>query len=579
MNGELKQHMVVDVAICGGGPVGLSMAFLLGRAGLRVAMFEKRPSTTTLPKGQYVHASTAELFRQWGVWDLLHEAGWATEDANGQGFYVNVAQGPVAAIRATDGSHDDYVKKWEALSPLFPRKIPASDYEAAIRRRAESWPNAALRFNARVSDVEPGAQGVRLRVEDVLTRAQTEVRARYVVACDGAHSFVRARLGQGQDHGPTFGNQVLVEFRADLDDTLGKDGFFHSFVLNPRYAGWFGSKHPDNGLWRYSFRHDEDTPPAAEVLLERLRGALGMPELPVEIVQTYRFDYSTGLLRRWREGPVLFAGDAAHWHSPWGGFGMNSGIQDANNLAWKLALVIKGEAADALLDSYEVERKSKALITVKSATYNSLHYQAIAEAARVGEGELMARGRISPQARLFLAQRTIPHGDNAVLHTGYQLGTVYQSDAVIANGETAPEPDLVEYQETTVPGVRAPHAWLEDAGGQRLSTIDLWGGGFVLLGHDLAKHWTAAVNRLASLSGLAITAVAVGQGGAYRPLDAKFARLYETRRGDVVLVRPDGYVAAKLWAPDADAAARALQSALGGILGRGLGEPALAGAA
>lgn len=579
MSGKLEQHMVVDVAICGGGPVGLSMAFLLGRAGLRVAMFEKRPSTTTLPKGQYVHASTAELFRQWGVWDLLHEAGWATEDANGQGFYVNVANGPVAAIRATEGSHDDYVKKWEALSPLFPRKIPASDYEAAIRQRAESWPNAALYFNARVSDVEPGAQGVRLRVEDVLTQAQTEVRARYVVACDGAHSFVRACLGRGQDHGPTFGNQVLVEFRAELDDTLGKDGFFHSFVLNPRYAGWFGSKHPDNGLWRYSFRHDEDTPPVTEVLLERLRGALGMPDLPVEIVQTYRFDYSTGLLRRWREGPVLFAGDAAHWHSPWGGFGMNSGIQDANNLAWKLALVIKGEAADALLDSYEVERKSKALITVKSATYNSLHYQAIAEAVRVGEGELMAQGRISAEARLFLEQRTIPHGDNAVLHTGYQLGTVYQSDAVIANGETAPAPDLVEYQETTVPGVRAPHAWLEDTRGQRLSTIDLWGTGFVLLGHDMANHWAAAVNRLASVSGLQITAVGVGQGGAYRPRDAKFARLYETRRGDVVLVRPDGYVAAKLWAPDADAAARALRLALGGILGRCFGEPALAGVA
>ncbi|MES1980510.1 MAG: FAD-dependent oxidoreductase [Pseudomonadota bacterium] len=349
-----------DVVICGGGPVGLTMSFLLGRAGLSVAMFEKRPSTTTLPKGQYLHASTAEFFRQWGIWDLLHDAGWETEAANGQGFYVNVANGPVAAIRAIDGTHEDYVKKWEALSPVFPRKIPASDYEAAIRRRAESSSHASLHFNSRVTDVEQGDKVVRLTVEDVHSRAVKDVTARYVVACDGAHSFIRSRLGRGQDHGPTFGNQVLVEFRAELDDTLGKDGFFHSFILNPKYAGWLGSKHPENGLWRYSFRHDEETPPVHEVLLERIRGALGMPDLPIEIFQIYRFDYSTGLLRHWREKNVLFAGDAAHWHSPWGGFGMNSGIQDANNLAWKIELVLKGLAADSLLDTYEIERKSKA---------------------------------------------------------------------------------------------------------------------------------------------------------------------------------------------------------------------------
>ncbi|QNP50321.1 FAD-dependent monooxygenase [Diaphorobacter aerolatus] len=129
-----------DVVVCGGGPVGLVTAFLLGREGLNVALFEKRPGTTTLPKGQYLHASTAEFFRQWGVWDLLRDAGWETEAANGQGFYVNVANGPVAAIRAIDGTHEEYEAKWAQYSPVYPRKVPASDYEAAICRRAESYP-------------------------------------------------------------------------------------------------------------------------------------------------------------------------------------------------------------------------------------------------------------------------------------------------------------------------------------------------------------------------------------------------------------------------------------------------------
>lgn len=150
------------------------------------------------------------------------------------------------------------------------------------------------------------------------------------------------------------------------------------------------------------------TLPVDEVILERIRGALGMPELRVELVQTYRFDYSTGLLRNWREGNVFFAGDASHWHSPWGGFGMNSGVQDAANLAWKLEMVLKGQANDTLLDTYQVERRSKALITVKSATYNSLHYQAIAEAVRVAEGPLMVQGRISREAATFLSARSPP---------------------------------------------------------------------------------------------------------------------------------------------------------------------------
>lgn len=557
-----------DVIVCGGGPVGLSMTFLLGRAGVNVAMFEKRPTTTTLPKGQYLHASTGEFFRQWGVWELLQDAGWETEAANGQGFYVNVANGPVAAIRAIEGSHDEYVKKWDAYSPVYPRKIPASDYEAAIRRRAESWRNAKLHFDSRITDVEQGDKIVHLTVEDKHAETVKRVSARYVVACDGAHSFIRSRLGRGQDHGPTFGNQVLVEFRADLDNTLGKDGFFHSFILNPRYAGWFGSKHPDSGLWRYSFRHDEETPPMRDVMLERIRGALGMPDLPIEIVQTYRFDYSTGLLRRWREKNVLFAGDAAHWHSPWGGFGMNSGIQDANNLAWKLELVLKGKAAESLLDTYETERKSKARITVKSATYNSLHYQAIAEAARVGEGELFAQGKISEEAKLFLSQRAAPHGDNAVLHTGYQLGTVYHSEAVIPNHEVPPTPELADYIETTVPGVRAPHAWLKDREGRRISTIDLWGERFTLCGQDLQEHWVTATNLVSRRMGIELGAINVSRDGALRPFDSKFEALYGSENGIVILVRPDGFIGAKLNAESLESAVSQLTDVMNSITGQ-----------
>ena len=126
-----------EIIICGGGPAGLSMAYLLGRAGIRVELFEKRASTTTLPKGQYMHANTSELYRRWGVWQRLNDAGWRINQSNGQGFYINIAKGPVGEVRANWGTDADYEKKWAELSPVFPRKIPASDYEAALFQNQE----------------------------------------------------------------------------------------------------------------------------------------------------------------------------------------------------------------------------------------------------------------------------------------------------------------------------------------------------------------------------------------------------------------------------------------------------------
>ena len=424
-----------------------------------------------------------------------------------------------------------------------------------------------MNFNSRVVEVEQNADSVRVVVENTETGARQEYRARYLIACDGAHSFVRSRIGKGQDHGPTFGNQILVEFHADLDDTLGKDGFFHSFILHPRYMGWFGSKHPETKLWRYSFRHDEDTPPVEEVVLDRIRGALGMPDIPIEIVATFRFDYSTGILRRWREQRVLFAGDAAHWHSPWGGYGMNSGVQDANNLVWKLAMVLRGQASETLLDTYEVERKAKAMMTVKSATYNSLHYQAIAEAVRVGEGENFLKGELSRDGQLFLSQRVPPHGDNSVLHTGFQLGTVYESQAVVATDEKPPVPELVNYEESITPGVRAPHAWLLDQDGNRVSTIDLYGKGFVLIGNATAEYWQAASEKVGQALGIPLRYISIAKGNEYRPADDKFPSLYGRYPDHVVLVRPDGYIGARLTA-HIDDAVDELQRHLTLLLGR-----------
>ncbi len=540
---KLLSKKIYDVAICGAGPVGLSMAYLLGRAGLKVGIFEKRKNTTILPKGQYVHASTGEFFRQWGVWDLLKSSGWALEKSNGQGFYVNIAKGPVAEVRATSGSEKEYQEKWWDLSPAYPRKIPASDYEAALKKQAEKWSTVEFFFNHSIVEINNLTKHVEFIVKDSKSGSTEEINSKYLIACDGAHSFIRSQIGGGQDHGPTFGNQILVEFKASLSSTLGNDGFFHSFILDPRYSGWFGSQHPETGLWRYSFRHDEETLPDLDLLHDRIRGALGMPELSIEIIKLHRFDYSTGLLRKWQEKNIFFAGDSAHWNSPWGGFGMNSGVQDANNLAWKLDLVIKEIASPELLNTYQIERRSKALLTVKSATYNSLNYQAIIAAVLIGEPNLYSKGELSQEGKEFLQQRVDIHSDNSVLHTGYQLGTVYLSDAIIADDGSPPIPSLPNYLETTIPGVRAPHVWLSNTLGKKYSLIDLLGKYFVLIVQTNHSKWNDATRTILDTLKLPIKNINIGVGQDYLPYDDKYEKIYNSYCSEAILIRPDGFIA------------------------------------
>lgn len=342
--------------------------------------------------------------------------GLAGEPVKRPGLLSGVADGAVAEVRQSVESDEAYARKWQALSLVAPRKVPASDYEAALRRQALSWPTVKLHFSATVAGVAQDGEKVTLAVRGPTGDTQ-RIACRYLVACDGARSFVRSQLGAGEDHGPTFGNQILTGLRADLDDTLGRDAYFHSVILDPRHAGWFGSQHPGSGLWRYSFRHDEESLPTPDDVKARIRGALGLPELPVEIVETYRFDYTTGCATGALGECCLPA--TPRTGIPLGGLWrqhQRSGCQQPRVEARSGGA---GTASADLLDTYPAERKPRAELAIKAATYNAMHFQAIVAAALVGEPNAARNARLGETAAAFLRAAVTRHGSASILHTGF----------------------------------------------------------------------------------------------------------------------------------------------------------------
>jgi putative polyketide hydroxylase len=227
---------------------------------------------------------------------------------------------------------------------------------------------------------------------------------------------------------------------------------------------------------------------------------VGLPDLAVEVLAARSWQAAAVVADAFGRGRAFLCGDAAHQHTPGGGFGMNAGIHGAHNLAWKLAGVLRGWASPALLDTYEAERRPAAQLTTRLSV----------EALRAG-------------------------GTRSARTLGVVLGADYDSAAIVPDGTeaVAPADPIAEYRPSARPGQRAPHAWLDAA--HSVSTLDLFGGGFVLLTGD-ESTWRPAV-ATAAAAGIPVRLEA--------PDPAAWARAYGVHREGAVLVRPDGYVAVR----------------------------------
>ncbi len=512
----------VPVLIVGGGPVGLTASALLSRHGVPSLLVERHPGTSIHPKARGINPRTMEIYRQCGVDDAVRAAGLPPDKAQFIIWARSLAGEELerrvpGRARAASAS----------LTPARHCLCAQDDLEPVLRRFAEGLGPGRLRFRAELASFVDDDHGITATVSG--PEGQTKVRARYVIAADGARSRVREALGVAMHGVAALYRSVNVLMHADLTPWVAHRPAALYFIEQPGLRATFLTI---NGANRWGFlinlpieaSVEEYTP---ERCAEVIRQSAGVPDLPVEILGVDPWVAAAQVASTYRRGHVFLAGDAAHHMPPTGGFGLNTGVGDVHNLAWKLAAVFHGWAGPDLLDTYEAERLPYGRAITEQSLANSLSMgRGTAPGANAGDG---AAGRARPE---FLNE------------IGMVFGARYESAAVVPDGTPPPEvPNPVtDYVPVARPGHRAPHVWLE-RNGQTVSTLDLFDGGFTLLAGSAGGRWRDAALRLARRSGVPLSAYTVGAAGDLGDPDAAWSAVYGLDADGAVLVRPDGHVA------------------------------------
>ncbi|MFF7734929.1 FAD-dependent monooxygenase [Streptomyces sp. NPDC007984] len=510
-----------DVLIVGGSMVGLAQALFLAQQGIRPVLVERHTHISAHPRAQAASPRTMELMRALGLERKVR----AQENPHAQyGDILQVESLTGAELGRFDGPfrHDP-----NEVSTTGWTLIGQDRFEPVLRAKAEEL-GADIRFGTELVGYEQDADGVTAVLRDLRHDTETTVRAKYLIAADGFRSPIREGLGIGTHGQGVFGRQMNVIFHAALDEYVAGREFFLCFVSNAEVKGVLG-RLDDADRWVLA----PSLPPqethaeySEEDCVAMVRAAVGVPDLDVAVESSSSWEIAARIADRFRSGRVLLAGDAAHVMPPTGGFGGNMGVQDAHNLAWKLALVLRGQAGEELLDSYEEERLPVAEFTVEQGVIRYLQRSGLDE-------EVAARHR--PETTVL-------------------FGHVYRSGAVAAESggdDGAPVEDPT--QPSGRPGTRAPHLVLRTAGVDTPLHDTLTGGWSLLAGPD-GGLWERAASGVSRLTGAIITVHRVG-GEEPAPVVEEFLKKYGITASGAALVRPDGFLAWRSAEQPADPAA------------------------
>ena len=552
----MAKHTLLEtpVVIVGGGPVGLVLALYLDFYGVKSTLINTEPQERWHPKGNGQNARTMEHYRQLGFSDEVRLLGLPGDHPFDQGYFTRLSKHEI--FRFPMPSRDERIAMRREMpvtdqmpEPMF--HVNQMYVERFLLQKARAAANIDVRFGWTADWFTQGERGVRVHASKAGGDEEATWDAQYAVGCDGARGFIRKTLG--------------IEYEGDVQNegAYWSGQFFSVHMripdLYPRFVGhrraWmYWALNPDpntrgvmialNGIDEFMMlvkpkggRTDVDR----DEIARWVQQSIG-EDVPVEIIGHRPWAAGQALVaERYKAGRIMIAGDAAHVFTPTGGFGMNTGIDDSANLAWKLAAVINGWGGPKLLNSYEIERKPIGYRnTGASRKYASMMHDAIVPENIEAEGPEGDAARIAASNMTYVRKNHFvrPEEQDAL---GVQLGARYDGSPVIV-GDGPPPPDVFpdtydQYVASGLPGGRAPHLWLDAQRTMGSSLFDRFGKGFTLLRLDPRAPDTGPLERAAERRSIPLTVLAI---------DRPEARMLYRR--DLALIRPDQYIA---WRGDA----------------------------
>ncbi|MCP3398546.1 FAD-dependent oxidoreductase [Bradyrhizobium sp. CCGB20] len=551
----LETRLTASVLIVGGGPCGLMLANELGRRGVSAVLVDEKPGTAFNPQANATQARSMEHYRRLGFADEIRREGLPADYPTDVAYFTRYAGYELARFQLPSSSRAGELVRgmsgsWSAAE--LPHRVSQKYVEAVLRRHAERLPGIQLNYGHRLVSYVESDDGVVGEIECLDNGRRFEVRADFLVGADGPRSMVRQSLGivYGGETGAQrdfMGGRMLAVY-------LRSPGFYASI---PHARAWMyncfnGDRRAFmasvNGRDEFAFhtqlRPGEDenaiTISAAKAAFQRACGA----PIACEVLSFLTWTAGHALVANgMQRGRVFLGGDAAHLFTPTGGLGYNTAIEDAVNLGWKLASVVKGASPARLLDSYEVERRPVALRNTDYARRFADSLGLFAPAPEI-EDATDAGSEARRAAGAYLEQ----HARAEFNIPGVTFGGRYDGSPIIVSDGSQPPPDAANvYVPSACPGGRAPHAWLEDGA----SLYDLFGFEWTLLQFGEVASAHAAVADSVRMFGVELKLVT---------LPKSLRDLYEA---DLALIRPDQIVAWRGSASQAGTIGRVLARALG----------------
>ncbi|MBI1261319.1 MAG: hypothetical protein GC184_06315 [Rhizobiales bacterium] len=537
-----------QILIVGAGPVGQLAALLLARQGIASRLIDRRRHLPTAPKAHAVNPRTLEICESVGVSaEAIRAEGASANDAGWVRFMGTLAGPEFGAL--------PYERQDEAAlsdTPYPLTNIPQPKFEAALEKAINAEPLIELQRGVACIDTREEANGVMATLEETETGVRSESHYDYLIAADGAGSQIRERLGIAMEGPEALQHNIMIHFEADLTSlTDARPGVLY-FVFDPSIQGVLIA-YDRASTWVLMHPYD----PGKETLedytdarcLALVTHAIGTSAPSIKICNKSNWVMSAQVAQTYRKGRIFLAGDAAHRFPPTGGLGLNTGAVDAQNLAWKLAAVLKGEAGDGLLESYETERRPVAIVNSEQSLTNAAkifdlvaviqgfepdkaqaQYEALA--ANIGASETLACA--------VEAQR--PHFDSFNLQLGYRYNSAAIKGAPVL--QTGAETDISNYQPSWEAGAHVPHRWVTHAGNEKSLLALLPVHSFTLLAGPQAHGWCEAAHE----KQLNI----VKYGEDFTDTLSDWSDLTGLMPEGALLVRPDGHIAMRLARPSAD---------------------------